>query len=77
MREYLKELRMERGENQQTVAKALNIAQNYYSQIENGIKQKNIDLMLLVKLSDHFGVPLQDLINREIKYKDKESRKGA
>lgn len=69
MREYLKNLRLEREEKQQTTAKALNISQNYYSQIENGIKQKKIDLELLIKISDHFGIPLQEIVAHEVEYR--------
>lgn len=77
MRAYLKELRINKAATQEETAAALNISQNYYSQIENGIKQKNIDLRLLIKLSDFFEVDLQSLVNDEVRYINTIQRKGA
>lgn len=65
MREYLKNLRIKKKEKQEAVALALNMSQNHYSQIENGIKQKDMNLSLLIKLSDYFEVDLDYLIEQE------------
>ena len=65
MREYLKNMRTNKSATQDDVAAALNMSQNHYSQIENGIKQKDINLSLLIKLSDYFEVDLDYLIEQE------------
>lgn len=71
MRKYLKELRGRVKASQQDVAKALGISQNYYSQIENGIKQKDINLGLLIKMAAFFEVDLEYLIEQEKALTDK------
>lgn len=65
MREYLKNMRVKKKATQEDVAFALNMSQNNYSQIENGIKQKDMNLSLLIKLSDYFEVDLDYLIEQE------------
>lgn len=65
MRQYLKELRNKKKISQQGVADALNISQNYYSQIETGVRKPSIDLMFLIKLSEFFDVELDYLIEQE------------
>ena len=65
MRQYLKKLRADKDVSQKTTADALGISQNYYCCIENGTKQKNIDLRILVKLSSFFDVSLEWLIEQE------------
>lgn len=67
-------MRMEREATQEQTATALNISQNYYSQIENGIKQKDINLGLLIKMAAFFEVDLEYLIEQERAISDK---KGA
>lgn len=68
MRGYLKELRNKTGLSQTDVARALTLSQQYYSLIENGERQQSISLELIRKLSDIFGVPVNELINEEDKY---------
>ena len=65
MREYLKNIRVKKSVTQEEVAFALNMSQNHYSQIENGIKQRDMNLSLLIKLSDYFEVDLGYLIEQE------------
>jgi len=65
MREYLKNMRVKKKATQEDVAFALNMSQNNYSQIENGIKQKDMNLSLLIKLSNYFEVDLDYLIEQE------------
>lgn len=74
MRQYLKELRAKKKISQRNIAGALGISQNYYSQIENGIRKASIDLDLLIKLSNFFEVDLEYLIEQERAISDK---KGA
>lgn len=76
MREYLKKMRNAKNVSQKETAEALGISQNYYSCIENGQKQKNIDLKIMIGLSDFFSVDLQQLIDKEIEYSNTRN-KGA
>jgi transcriptional regulator with XRE-family HTH domain len=67
MREWLKELR-ERGNLTQTeIANSLELSQNYYSNIENGERQKDLDLSLVIKLAKIFNVSVDYIIAEEEK----------
>ena len=65
MRDYLKGLRMKNNYTQKEVAEAINISQNYYSYIENGLKQKEINFVLLLKFADSFKVDIGELVAAE------------
>ena len=67
MRGYLKELRESKGLSQQNVADSIGITRQYYQQIENGERQKNMDVSLVVQLSNLFGISPEALINEEQK----------
>lgn len=74
MREYLKQLRNRNNLTQRQVADKLGISQNYYSCIENGLKQKSIDLWLIVGIADLYKVDVNYLIGEEAKLRN---QKGA
>ncbi len=65
MREYLKKLRKDKQLTQQNVADVLGISQNYYTYIENGERQKNLDLPIVMKLSELFGVSVEWIAEQE------------
>lgn len=65
MREWLKKLREENGITQAQMGKKLDISEAYYSYIESGDRQKNLDLTLAVKLSVIFGIPIQQIVEFE------------
>lgn len=67
MRKWLKELREKKGLTQQNVAEKLNIAQQYYSCIENGERQKDLSLSLIVKIAEIFGVTIEWIVKQEQK----------
>ena len=67
MRGYLKELREQKGFSQQNVADSIGITRQYYQQIENGERQKNMDISLVVQLSNLFGISPEAIINEEQK----------
>ena len=69
MREWLKKLRKDKGLTQEVVAKYIGISQHYYSTIETGERQKDLDLSIIAKLSDLFGVTADWIVEQE--------RKGA
>lgn len=67
MREYLIEMRKKRGESQQNVADALGISRQYYQQIEQGMRQQRMDIILVSKLADHFGITMNEIVRQEEK----------
>lgn len=69
MREWLKKLRISKGLSQQFVSKKINVTQQYYSSIENGERQKDLDLSLVLKLSKLFDVSVDYIIAEEEKLK--------
>ncbi len=69
MRKWLKELREHEKLSQTAVAKQLGITQHYYSMIENGERQKDLDLSIVMKLSELFGVTVEWIAEQEKKHK--------
>ena len=65
MRQYLRELREELGCTQLEISKKLNISESYYSLIENGERQKKLDMTMAKKLADIFGVTLEFIYDHE------------
>lgn len=65
MRQYLRELREELGCTQLEISKKLNISESYYSLIENGERQKKLDMAMAKKLADIFGVTLEFIYDHE------------
>ena len=65
MREWLKKLRDEKGFSQENVAKELGVVQGHYSMIENGERQKKLDLSLVIKLSEILGVSIDYIVEKE------------
>jgi Predicted transcriptional regulators len=68
MRGYLKKLREDRGLSQQDVAEKLAVSRQYYSLIENGDRQPNMDITLGAKLASALGVSMQAIITAETDY---------
>lgn len=69
MREYLKEMRTERGYSMQDIADKLEISRQYYQQIESGERQQNMDITLAVKIAGVMNVPVESIIDEERKLK--------
>jgi len=65
MREWLLNARKESGKTQLEVARELDITEAYYSFIENGQRQKKMEITLATKLSAIFGIPLQRIAELE------------
>ncbi|MBR2181533.1 MAG: helix-turn-helix transcriptional regulator [Oscillospiraceae bacterium] len=65
MRKWLKKLREEKGLSQERIAEKLGVVQGYYSMIETGERQKNLDLSLAVKLAEILGVSVEYIIEQE------------
>lgn len=66
-RAYLKQLRTEKGMTLQEVALTFGISRQYYHMIETGECQKRMDLTLVQKIADLFGVTLEWVAEQEQK----------
>lgn len=67
MREYLKKLREQHCLSQQDVAEKLGISRQYYSLIEDGERQKKMDVTLITALARVFGTTAEDILKNEQK----------
>ena len=65
MREYLKQLRERANMTQEFAAQYLGISRAYYVRIENGERQKNLDLSLVTKLAELFDVSVEWIAEQE------------
>ena len=65
MRQWMKEMREKNGITQAQMGEQLDISEAYYSYIESGDRQKNLDLTLAAKLSVIFGIPIQQIVEFE------------
>ncbi|MCH5210402.1 MAG: helix-turn-helix transcriptional regulator [Oscillospiraceae bacterium] len=68
MRKYLKKLRESADMTQEDVSKHLEISRAYYVRIENGERQKDLDLSIVIKLSELFNVTVDWIAEQEKKY---------
>lgn len=64
-REYLKKLRADKGLTTQDVGDAFGISKQYYSQIETGVSQKRMDITLVRRIADLFGVTMEWVAEQE------------
>lgn len=64
-RQYLVDLRKRRNESQQEVADSIGISRQYYSLIEAGERQKQMDITLATRLARHFSVDLAVIVSGE------------
>ena len=69
MRKYLFELRKNKNKTQQEVALWIGITRAYYQQIEAGTRQKRMDIVLLTKMADYFGISLEEIIRLEERFR--------
>ena len=65
MREWLKNLRLERNMTQQQVAAKMGVSDSYYSFIESGERQKKMDIVVIAKLAEIFGLSIQEIADLE------------
>ena len=65
MREYLKQLRTEKGLTMQDVADAFGISRQYYEMIESGDRQKKMDFTIVTKISTLFGISMERIAEYE------------
>ena len=62
MREWMKTLRLEKGYTMKEMGEKLHISESYYCAIENGDRQKKMDVTIAAGLSVAFGVPIARII---------------
>lgn len=67
MREYLKKKREELNLSQKDVATEIGVSQNYYCDIENGERQKDMKATTLLKLSTVLRIPVEKMLEEERK----------
>jgi putative transcriptional regulator len=67
MRNYLKRLREEKKLSQQGAAELLGMTRQYYNLIENGERQKKMDIPLALKLAEIFDVSVEYILEQESK----------
>lgn len=78
MREYLKALRLEAGFTLQDMADRFGISRQYYEMIESGDRQRKMDITLISKISDVFGIPMAEIVeNEKAIYADEWEKKEA
>lgn len=65
MREWLKNLRTEKGLTMKTMGTKLGISESYYCAIENGERQKKMDIVLASGISSALGIPLAKIMTLE------------
>lgn len=65
-RKYLVDLRSGRNESQQDVADGIGISRQYYAMIEDGSRQKQMDITLISKIAEHFSVPISQIVSAEM-----------
>lgn len=65
MREWLKTAREKKDLTMKAAAEELNISESYYCSIENGTRQKRMDITLASKISVVMGIPIAEIISNE------------
>lgn len=65
MRLWLKEARINKGLTMKDMASKLGISESYYCAIENGERQKNMDLTLVSGLSAALGISVSRIVKLE------------
>ena len=65
MREWLKKARCDKGLTMKEIASKLGISESYYSLIENGERQKKMDVLLMSGLSTVLDIPVSQIAKTE------------
>lgn len=72
-RDYLIDYRARNGIKAVDMAKRLGLSESYYSQIENGKRQKKMDIALVSVISAATGIPIAEIIE----YENEPEQKGG
>ena len=65
MRTWLREAREKKAMTMKDISRKLDITESYYCCIENGERQKDLNLSLVTKLSEILGVSVNKIIAEE------------
>ena len=65
MREWLKTSRLQKNLTMKQIADELGISESYYCSIENGDRQKNMDITLIAALSRILKIPISKIVKYE------------
>lgn len=65
MREWLRDARQERGFTMKQLADELHISESYYCLIENGYRQRDMDISLVSKISAALKMPVKQILRFE------------
>lgn len=65
MREWLRDARIRQRLTMKQMADAIGIAESTYSLIENGKRQKKMDVSLAIRLGNVLGMSLQEIVEAE------------
>lgn len=65
MRDWLRTARTEKGLTMGEMAKAIGISETYYSRIENGERQRKMDIRLVSKLCKILDISIEEIIAKE------------
>lgn len=65
MRDWLKAARSDKQLTMKQAADQIGISESYYFLIEQGERKKNLDLALVKKLADVFGMTVQQIAEME------------
>ena len=67
MRNWMEQARKAKGLTMKMTGEQLGISESYYSMIERGERQQNLDIALAAKMSSVFGVSLEYIVEQEQK----------
>jgi transcriptional regulator with XRE-family HTH domain len=70
MRDWLIQARKAKGMTKRQTAAALNITESYYGFIEKGSRKKKMDVVMISKLAEIFGISVQKIIDLETSRKE-------
>ena len=65
MRKWLRDLRNEKGFTMKDMGDKLGISESYYCAIENGERQKRMDMITASKLASIFDIPISQIVISE------------
>lgn len=65
MRDWLKEARAGKNMTMGELAKAIGISETYYSRIESGERQRKMDILLAIRLSQILGISVDEIAAKE------------
>lgn len=76
MREYLRDLRKERGLSQDEISKRMGLTQSFYSMIETGERVERMNLDMAIKLANTLGIDSGEFIKHELEWERENLKEG-